>query len=118
MKRKAGVGCTEEEIITALEIRPELLKDQETSERLRREVVVGNARHKVQVREKMHEQAIKRGSVNALGACARNELGWDQPSAQVSEEAPQVDEPLLLNLLAQLKAGGGPHGSPAAATSP
>lgn len=108
VRTHARIGASEEDIITVLKIPVELLKDQGVSERLRNEVKEGNAQNRVA----LLKQIQKKRSVNITLGKARNILGWDQPTAQIAEQLPDVNEAQLLALIEQLRAGGGPYGAP------
>ncbi len=113
VRTHARIGTSEEDIVTVLKIPMELLKDQEVSERLRDEVKEGNAYNRV----KLLKEIQQKRSVNMTLGKARNVLGWDQPAAQITEQLPEVNEAQLLALLEQLRAGGGPYGTPDQATA-
>jgi hypothetical protein len=91
VERFANVGAAEDEIVTGLGISEAQLKDPATQDRLRKLVVMGNAKKDLLLREQIDSlgKGEKRGGGNTLALEARNRLGWDKQSAQ-QETAPDL----------------------------
>lgn len=93
VQRYAEAGASEADIVAALKITEEQLKDPVASSKLRETVAHGNALARVELLATIHvrgrESLPGAGSVNALALRARNLLDWDK-QAVTQDPAPDL----------------------------
>lgn len=93
VRRLAQLGSNLEEIVAALDISPEVLRDPAIIARFRREIDGAHARLKVSLRQRIQQRGRGkgRGSPNVLALQARNTLGWDRPRDPASAKDTRPD---------------------------
>jgi hypothetical protein len=93
VRRLAQLGSNLEEIVAALDISPEQLRDPATVERFRREIDGAHARARVSLRKRIRQRGRGRGrgSPNILALEARNLLRWDRPRDPASAKDRKPD---------------------------
>jgi hypothetical protein len=110
VQEHAENGSPETDIVLAMGITEEQLRDPQVAQRLRDIVTRGNAKKRLLVRARVGARGRKTGkgagSVNALALEARNLLEWDRQQ-QTQEEPPDLTSalPRLKLTLERIAAG-------------